>query len=80
MARKYGKEKTHALARQYILNNLFGIEKEMSLYAVSCLKLAHFFQSLNLRLHADERFNLYCSDALENRTGNVPFNVRYGAR
>jgi len=78
MTRKYGKEKTHALARQYMLNNLYGIEKEMSLYAVSCLKMAHFFQSLNLRLHANERFHLYWSDALENSTGNVPFNVILG--
>jgi hypothetical protein len=50
----------------------------MSLYAVSCLKLAHVFQSLNLRLHANERFHLYWSDALENRTGNVLFNVILG--
>ncbi|NIM14729.1 MAG: N-6 DNA methylase, partial [Candidatus Aminicenantes bacterium] len=78
MARKYGNEKAHTFARQYMLNNLYGIEKEMSLYAVSCLKLAHFFQSLNLRLHANERFHLYWSNALENSTGNVLFNVILG--
>jgi predicted helicase len=78
MARKYGKEKANTFARQYMLNNLYGIEKEMSLHAVSCLKLAHFFQSLNLRLHADERFHLYWADAFENKTGNVPFNVILG--
>jgi predicted helicase len=78
MTRKYGKEKAHTFVRQYMLNNLYGIEKEMSLYAVSCLKLAHFFQSLNLRLHSNERFHLYWSDALENRTGNVLFNVILG--
>jgi predicted helicase len=78
MARIFGKEKAKAFARQYILNNLYGIEKEMSLHAVSCLKLAHFFQSLNLRLHANERFHLYWADALENSTGNVRFNVILG--
>jgi predicted helicase len=78
MTRKYGEEKAHTFARQYILNNLYGIEKEMSLHAVSCLKMAHFFQSLNLRLHANERFHLYWADALENRTGNVTFNVILG--
>jgi predicted helicase len=78
MARKYGKEKAHTLARQYMLNNLYGIEKEMFLYVLSCLELAHFFQSLNMRLKADERFHLYCSDALENRTGNVQFSVILG--
>ena len=78
MTRKYGEEKAHTFARQYMLKNLYGIEKEMSLYAVSCLKMAHFFQSLNLRLHANERFHLYWADALENRTGNVPFNVILG--
>jgi predicted helicase len=78
IARKYGKGKAHTFARQYMLNNLYGIEKEMSLYAVSCLKLAHFFQSLNLRLHANERFHLYWSDALENKTGKVLFNVILG--
>jgi predicted helicase len=78
MARIFGKEKAHTFARRYILNNLYGIEKEMSLHAVACLKLAHFFQSLNLRLHADERFHLYWADALENKTGNIPFNVILG--
>lgn len=78
MSRIFGNEKAHAFARRYMLNNLYGIEKEMSLHAVSCLKMAHFFQSLNLRLHADERFHLYWADALENRTGNVPFNVILG--
>lgn len=78
MARIFGYEKAHAFARRYILNNLYGIEKEMSLHAVSCLKMAHFFHSLNLRLHANERFRLYWADALENRTGNVPFNVILG--
>jgi predicted helicase len=78
MARKYGEEESLAFARQYILNNLYGIEKEMSLHAVSCLKLAHFFQSLGLRLHANERFHLYWSDALENSTGDVLFNVILG--
>jgi predicted helicase len=78
MARKYGEGKAHTFARQYMLNNLYGIEKEMSLHAVSCLKMAHFFQSLNLRLHANERFHLYWSDALENKTGNVLFNVILG--
>ncbi len=77
-ARIYGKEKAHTFARQYMLNNLFGIEKEMSLHAAACLKMSHFFQSLNLRLHAHERFHLYWADALENRTGNVPFNVILG--
>jgi len=78
MARKYGKEKAHTFARQYILNNLYGIEKEMALHAVSCLKMAHFLQSLNLRLHANERFHLYWSDAFENSTGDVSFNVILG--
>jgi predicted helicase len=78
MARIFGKEKAHTFARRYMLNNLYGIEKEMSLYAVSCLQLAHFFQSLNLRLQACERFHLYWADALENRTGNAPFNVILG--
>jgi predicted helicase len=78
MTRKYGNEKAQTFARRYILNNLYGIEKEMSLHAVSCLKMAHFFQSLNLRLHANERFHLYWADALENSTGNVPFNVILG--
>jgi predicted helicase len=78
MTRKYGEGKEHTFARQYMLNNLYGIEKDMSLYAVSCLKMAHFFQSLNLRLHANERFNLYWADALENSTENVLFNVILG--
>jgi predicted helicase len=78
MARKYENEKVKTFARHYMLNNLYGIEKEMSLHAVSCLKMAHFFQSLNLRLHANERFHLYWSDALENSTGNVLFNVILG--
>ena len=78
MARIFGNEKAHTFAHRYMLNNLYGIEKEMSLHAVSCLKLAHFFQSLNLRLHANERFHLYWADALENRTGNVHFNVILG--
>jgi predicted helicase len=78
MAQIFGKEKAHAFARQYILNNLYGIEKEMSLHAVACLKMAHFLQSLNLWLHANERFNLYWADALENSTGNVRFNVILG--
>lgn len=59
MARIFGNKKAHSFARHYMLNNLYGIEKEMSLHAVSCLKMAHFFQSLNLRLHANERFHLY---------------------
>lgn len=74
----YGKDKAHSFARCYMLNNLYGIEKEMSLHAVSCLKMAHFLQSLNLHLHADERFHLYWADALENKTGNVCFNVILG--
>lgn len=74
----FGNSKAQAFARQYILNNLYGIEKEMSLHAVSCLKMAHFFQSLGLRLHAHERFHLYWADALENKTGTVPFNVIMG--
>ncbi len=78
MTRKYGKKKAHTFARQYMLNNLYGIEKEMSLHAVACLKMAHFLQSLNLRLHANERFHLYWSDALENKTANVSFNVILG--
>jgi len=78
MARKHGEGKAHTFARQYILNNLYGIEKEMFLYVLSCLELAHFLQSLNMRFKADERFHLYCSDALENRTGNVQFNVILG--
>jgi predicted helicase len=78
MARIFGNEKALTFARRYILNNLYGIEKEMSLYAVSCLKMAHFFQSLNLRLHANEQFQLHWADALENTTGNVPFNVILG--
>jgi len=78
MSRIFGNEKAHAFARRYMLNNLYGIEKEMSLHAVSCLKMTHFFQSLNLRLHADERFHLYWADALENSTGNVRFNVILG--
>lgn len=78
MARILGDKKALPFARQYVLNNLYGIEKEMSLFAVSCLKMAHFFQSLNLRLHADERFNIYWADALENKTGNVRFNVILG--
>lgn len=75
IARIFGNEKAHTFARQCTLINLYGIEKEMSLYAVSCLTLAHFFQSLNLRLHASDRFHLYWADALENKTANVPFNV-----
>jgi predicted helicase len=78
MARIFGKDKAHSFARRYMLNNLYGIEKEMSLHAVACLKMAHFFQSLNLQLHADERFHLYWSDALEDSTGDVSFNVILG--
>ena len=78
MTRKYGRKKAHILARRYILNNLYGIEKEMSIHAIATLKLAHFCKSLNLRLHADERFHLYWADALENRTGDVRFNVILG--
>lgn len=37
MARIFGNEKAQVFARRYILNNLYGIEKEMSLYTVSCL-------------------------------------------
>lgn len=76
--RIFGNEKACSFARSYILNNLYGIEKEMSLHAVSCLKMAHYFQSLNLRLNANERFHLYWADALENKTGNVRFNVILG--
>lgn len=78
VTRKHGREKGLTFARSYIMNNLYGIEKEMSLHAISCLKMAHFFQSMNLRLNADERFHFYWADALENKTGNVPFNVILG--
>jgi len=35
MARIFGNEKAYAFARQYILNNLYGIEKEIALHAVA---------------------------------------------
>jgi predicted helicase len=35
MARICGTGKAQAFARQYMLNNLYGIEKEMALHAVS---------------------------------------------
>ena len=48
LTRKYGKEKANDLARKYMMNNLFGMEKDMSLHTIANLNISHFFQSFDL--------------------------------
>ncbi len=77
MTRKYGK-KIHPFIRHFLLNNLYGIEKDMSLFAISSLNLANLSRDLNVHLQYNERFPLFWSDSLSNGVGDISFNVILG--
>jgi len=72
MIRKYGKENSLPFIRHFLLHNLYGIEKEMSLFAVSCLNFAHLSRTLNLKLLYHERFPLYWSIPWPMGFGDIP--------
>lgn len=62
---RYGEGGRDSFVRDRILPNFYGFELMMAPYAVGHLKMGFYLDELGHRLQADERFQLYLTNALE---------------